>query len=74
MQDRNTNGTADALRRAILCSLTVAGVLAAAVVAPRLGWAAGLGILGAVTLVLVVILLAVVPDDDAGQGTTDTAL
>ncbi len=72
MQDRNANTTVVAVRRAVLCALSILGVLAAAVVARALGWPTGLGLLGVVTLVLVVILLAAAPDDD-GAGASDPA-
>lgn len=68
MQDQNANGRRDTVRRAVLYALSVAGLVAAAVIAPRLGLPAGLGVLAMVTLVLVVILLAVLPDDEAGEG------
>ncbi len=73
MQDHVTSGTADAARRAILCGLSLAGVVAAAVAVPLLGWPTGLGVLGVATLVLVVILLAAVPDDDASEASSDPA-
>lgn len=68
MQDQHTRNTTGSARRAVLCALSVLGVLAAAVIAPGLGWPTGLGVLGVVTLVLVVILLAATPDDDVGAG------
>ncbi|MGI4976849.1 MAG: hypothetical protein ACRYG6_07890 [Janthinobacterium lividum] len=73
MQDRHARNTATTARRAVLCALSVAGVLGAAIMAPALGWPTGLGLLGVVTLVLVVILLAAAPDDDAGAGASDPA-
>ena len=73
MQDDHTNVTGDAARRAVLCCLSLIGVVAAAVVAPRLGWPTGLGVLGVAALVLVVILLAIVPDDDGDEGASDPA-
>ena len=71
MQDHDTTITGDAARRAVLCLLSLAGVVAGAVVAPRLGWPTGLGVVGVATLVLVVILLAILPDDEAGEGASD---
>lgn len=65
MQDQHTRNIADAARRAVLCAISVLGVLAAVLIAPGLGWPTGLGVLGVFTLVLVVILLAATPDDDA---------
>ncbi len=73
MQDDQDNVTGDAARRAVLCGLSVLGVVGAAVVASRLGWPTGLGVLGVAVLVLVVILLAVVPDDDVDEGASDPA-
>ena len=68
MQDQHTRNTVTSARRAVLCALSVLGVLAAAVIAPGLGWPTGVGVLGVVTLVLVVILLAAAPDDDTVSG------
>ena len=73
MQDRNTSSVGDRLRRALLVGLSLAAIVAAAVIVPMLGWPAGLGLLGMATLVLVVILLAAMPDDDAGEGASDPA-
>ncbi len=71
MQDRDATGFGDAMRRAVLCGISVIVVVAAALAVSTLGWAAGLGTLGAGILVLVVILLAMVPDDDVGEGASD---
>ena len=71
MQDDHDSVTGDAARRAVLCGLSLIGVVAAAVVAPRLGWPTGVGVLGVAALVLVVILLAIVRDDDADEGASD---
>lgn len=73
MQDQHTRNTLNAARRAVLCALSVLGVVAAAVIAPALGWPTGLGVLGVVTLVLVVILLAATPDDDPAGNASDPA-
>ena len=73
MQDGNTSGVGDQLRRAVLVGVSLAAIVAAAVVVPGLGWSVGLGLLGVATLVLVVILLAAAPDEDAGEGASDPA-
>ena len=73
MQDGNTSGVGDQLRRAILVGVSLAAIVAAAVIVPGLGWSVGLGLLGVATLVLVVILLAAAPDGDAGEGASDPA-
>ena len=73
MQDRTISRAGDRLRRAVLVGLSLIAIVAAAVIVPRLGWPAGLGLLGMVTLVLVVVLLAAAPDDDAGEGASDPA-
>ena len=73
MQDGNTSGIGDQRRRAVLVGVSLAAIVAAAVVVPGLGWSVGLGLLGVATLVLVVILLAAVPDADAGEGASDPA-
>ncbi len=73
MQDHDTNVTGDVARRAVLCGLSLAGVVVAAIVASRQGWPTSLGVLGVATLVLVVVLLAIVPDDDVDEGASDPA-
>ena len=73
MRDQGATGFGNAVRRSVLCSISVTAVIAAALVVPRLGWTAGLGTLAAGVLVLVVILLAMAPDgDEVGEGAPDT--
>jgi membrane protein implicated in regulation of membrane protease activity len=72
MRDGDTNGIGDTARRAVLCAISVAVMVGAVLLAPRLGWTTGLGLFAMGTLVLVVILLAMAPDEDAGEGTSDT--
>ncbi len=74
MRDRDATGFGNMVRRTVLCGISVTAVIAAALVAPTLGWTAGLGTLAAGVLVLVVVLLAMVPDDDVGEGAPDTTL
>lgn len=72
MWDRATR-ISEAARRAALFTISIAAVVATALVAPRFGWSAGLGMFALGTLVLVVLLLAIAPDDDAGEGASDTS-
>ncbi len=74
MQGRDEAGFGDVVRRTVLCGISVIAVIAAALLAPTLGWTAGLGALAAGVLVLVVVVLAMVPDDDAAEGAPDTTL
>ena len=73
MQDNRNTVSGDAARRAVLCGISLLGVVAAAILAPRLGWPTSLGVLGVAVLVLVVVLLAIVPDDDVDEGASDPA-
>ena len=73
MWDRATK-IGEAARRTALFSISIAAVIVAALVAPRFGWGAGLGMFALGTLVLVVLLLAMAPDEDPGEGASDTWL
>ena len=71
MQDQDTGGSRNPRFRVLLFALSLAGVVVATVVAPRLGCLASLEALGMATLVLVVLLLAVTPDSDAAGDASD---